>query len=267
MSEQLQTLTCGTPGREVHYYRAGRGAPVLYLHHVQGLLGFEPGVAQLADNFDVIAPFAPGFGPARDQLSDVDEGPLDLTLHFADFLDALALDSVHVVGASIGAWMGAELAAIYAQRVRSLVLSNPLGLWLEDAPGIDPFAQHPGFPSKVLFSDPDMRKQFVVGDRDLEDAHVNELLNLRAAAKFMWPIPDTGVRRRLPRITCPTLVITCAKDTVVPSAHGPAWAELITNSTTAEIEESGHLPTLEQPDAFAARVSSFIKQCIEDKAA
>ena len=36
--------------------------------------------------------------------------------------------------------------------------------------------------------------------RDAMDAYVEELLDLRASAKFLWPIPDTGVGRRLGRI-------------------------------------------------------------------
>ena len=49
------------------------------------------------------------------------------------------------------------------------------------------------------------------------DAHVEELLNLRAGAKFLWPIPDTGVSRRLPRIKAPTLIVTSDKDVIVPA--------------------------------------------------
>jgi pimeloyl-ACP methyl ester carboxylesterase len=255
----LATLSVGAARRTVHYYRKGQGQPLLYLHHMLGIVGFEAALAKLAESFDVIAPYAPGWGPAKDDLTDIDPGPLDLTLHNVDLLNALGVKSAHVVGISIGAWMAAELAAIAPQRVDSLVLVNPLGLWLDEVGGADPFAQHPGMPSEVLFSEAGMRKQFLFDGRDKMDAHVEELLNLRASAKFLWPIPDTGVKRRLPRIEAPTLIATSERDTVVPAAYGPAWRDAIAGSRLTTIPNAGHLAELEQPDAFASLVREFVR--------
>lgn len=255
---KLATMKVGPENREVFYYRAGSGQPLLYLHSMLGLQGFAPALARLAESFDVIAPFAPGWGPAKDQLPDVDEGPLDLTLHQCDILDRLGLARAHVVGVSIGAWMAAELAAIEPMRVERLVLVNPLGLWLDRADGEDPFAQHPGFPSAVLFGDPDGRKKHLFDGRDKVDAHVEELLNLRASAKFLWPIPDTGVKRRLPRIKAPTLVATSELDAIVPAIYGPAWRDAIANARLATLAKAGHLADLEQPEAFATLVREFL---------
>lgn len=245
-------------GLDLHYYRSGRGEPLLYLHHLLGIAGFEPALQKLAESFDVIAPYAPGWGPAKDDLDKLDPGPLDLTLHHGDVLDALGLERAHVAGISIGAWMAAELAAIAPQRVRKLVLINPLGLWLEDAPGEDPFAQHPANPSEVLFSDRGNRKKFLVDGRDVLDALVEELLNLRASAKFLWPIPDTGVKRRLPRIKAQTLVATSEHDAIVPAAHGPAWQRAIPGAQLTTLKGAGHLAELERPERFAALITDFV---------
>ena len=255
----LATIGVGPARYTVHYYRKGKGQPLLYLHHMLGLVGFEPALANLAESFDVIAPYAPGWGPAKDQLVDFDPGPLDLTLHHIDLLNAFNLDSAHLVGVSIGAWMGAELAAIAPRRVDSLVLVNPLGLWLDEVGGADPFAQHPGMPSEVLFSEPGMRKSYLFEGRDKMDAHVEELLNLRASAKFLWPIPDTGIERRLPRIEAPTLIATSEHDAVVPAAYGPAWRDAIAGARLTTLPAAGHLAELEQPEAFATLVRDFIR--------
>lgn len=255
---KLETVRVGPAALKVHYYRAGRGEPLLYLHHLIGLAGFEPALVRLAESFDVIAAYAPGWGPAKDDLPAIDPGPLDLTLHYCDLLNALGIARAHVVGISIGAWMAAELAAIAPERVARLVLVNPLGLWLPEAQGEDPFAQHPGKPSALLFSDPAMRETYLIEGRDKLDAHVEELLNLRASAKFLWPIPDTGVLRRLPRIQAPTLVVTSEKDVIVPAAHGPAWQAAIPGARLTTLAGAGHLAELEQPAAFAALVGEFI---------
>jgi pimeloyl-ACP methyl ester carboxylesterase len=254
----MKILRLKTSNLRVHYFRAGHGEPLLYLHHMLGLFGFEPALARLAQTFDVIAPFAPGWGPAKDDLAAIDPGPLDLALHNRDVLDALAVESAHVVGIGIGAWMAAELAVIAPDRVRKLVLVNPLGLWLKNAQGEDPFAQHPGEPSAVLFSDRSMRQRFLFDRRDKLDAHVEELLDLRAAAKFLWPIPDTGVAKRLPRIEAPTLVVTSSRDAIVPAAHGPAWQRAIRGAALGVIEGAGHVAELEQPERFAELVRQFL---------
>ena len=256
----LRTIEVGPSRRPVHYYRAGSGEPLLYLHHIIGLTGFGSALERLAETFDVIAPYAPGWGPAKDDLPEFDEGPLDLTLHQGDVLDALGLESTNVVGGSIGAWMAAELAAIAPHRVDRLVLINPLGLWLDGVGGEDPFAQHPGFPSAVLFARPEDRQKHLLEGRDTMDALVDEVLSLRASAKFLWPIPDTGIKRRLPRIKAPTLIATSEKDLVVPEAYGPAWKQAITGAELATIPGAGHLAELDEPEAFATLVKAFISE-------
>jgi len=255
---ELSTINVGPAQRLVYYYRAGQGEPLLYLHHLLGLRGFEPALQNLASHYDVIAPYAPGWGPAKDDLTEIDPGALDLTLHHVDLLDALGLSKVKVVGISIGAWMAAELAAIQPSRVEQLVLVNPLGLWLDEVGGEDAFAQHPGFPSRVLFSERGMREKFLIEGRDKIEAHVEELLNLRAGAKFLWPIPDTGVKRRLPRIKARTLVVTSERDPIVPAAYGPAWQASIKDAALATLPGAGHIAELEQPEAFSTLVHEFL---------
>ena len=254
----MHKIQVGPDAREVYYYRVGRGTPLLYLHHMLGLAGFEPALELLAKSYDVIAPYAPGWGPAKDQLPDFDAGPLDLLLHQCDILDAFGLTSAHVVGVSIGAWMAAELAAIVPQRVQRLVLVNPVGLWLDEVGGEDPFAQHPGMPSAILFADPEGRQKHLFTGRDKMDALVEELLNLRASAKFLWPIPDTGIKRRMARIKAPTLVVTSDKDVIVPPGYGPAWQANIKGSRLATLRNAGHVTELDQPAEFARVVSGFL---------
>jgi len=261
---KLRTVRVRPSALDVRYFRAGAGEPLLYLHHMLGLVGWEPALARLAESFDVIAPYAPGWGPAKDDLERIDPGPLDITLHNGDLLAALGVERAHVVGIGIGAWMAAELAAISPARVRKLVLINPQGIWLEKSPGDDPFAQHPGQPSEVLFSDPSFRQRFLFEGKNKLDAHVEELLDLRAAAKFLWPIPETGVRGRLPRIEAPTLVATSERDAIVPAAHGPAWRDLIPGAELVAIRGAGHVVELEQPDRFATLVKDFL---LRDRAA
>ena len=251
-------ITVGPNNTDVHYFRAGKGELLLYLHHLLGQIDFEPALQTLAESYDVIAPYLPGWGPAKDQLFDIGDGPLDLVLLLDDFLSALNVSGANTVGISIGAWVAAELAAIKPERVKKLMLVNPLGIWRDEIQGADPFAQHPGSPSQILFAAGDGRKQYLIGDRDKLEAHVDELLSLRAGAKFLWPIPDTGVEQRLPRIKCPTLIATSSADKIVPTEYGPIWQDAIMGAQLQVLDGCGHLAELESPAVFVKAVKDFM---------
>lgn len=246
------------PGKSpVHYFRGGAGAPLLYLHHIAGLQGWEPAIAELSTRFDVIAPYHPGWGPSEG-LDEVDDG-LDLVLHYIDFLDHLNLDQVHILGHSIGAWIGAELAAIRPDRVLKLVLANPVGVWEESIGGEDPFAQNPMRATEVLFADPARRENLVLRDGAIDalENYVQEMKDLKAAAKFLWPLPDTGVIKLLPRIKAHTIVVTGSRDRFVPPAYGQVWRDQLEWAEAKTILDAGHLANLEQPNRFATIAGSW----------
>jgi len=260
---QVRTIRSRASGRTISFHRLGRGEPLLYLHHILGIVRDEVMVGRLASDFDVVAPYIPGWGPAKDDLSAVQSAPLDLVLHVLDLLDELGLDSVLVAGQSIGGWLAAELAAIAPARVRRLVLVNPLGLWLDESPGEDPFAQHPMTPSVGLFSEPGLRHSILLPDASYTpeaeaEVIITEMMNLRAAARFLWPIPDTGVRRRLGRIKAPTLVVHGSADRIVPWAQARAWEQGIAGSRLTSLAGAGHLAGLEQPVATADAITGFL---------
>jgi pimeloyl-ACP methyl ester carboxylesterase len=254
---ELQTEHLTQSRLDARFYRAGSGKPLLFLHHLAGITGWQPSLEALSQRYDVIAPHLPGWGPAKDDLTHVD-GALDLVLFSSDLLDALGIDKANIAGIGVGAWIAAEFAAIMAQRVDRLVLVNPLGMWTEEEPGEDPFAQPPGRGAAVLFADPSKREELLVDGRDRVDVFVEEQLNLKAGAKFLWPIPDTGVARRLGRIKAPTLVVTSGQDRVVPRHHGRAWQQAIAGAQLQDVPEAGHVMDLESPETFARLVSDFV---------
>ncbi|PON14187.1 hypothetical protein C2W62_30390 [Candidatus Entotheonella serta] len=57
------TLYLEPTGLDVSYYRHGQGEPLLFLHAILSLQGWEPILDALSTSFDVIAPYAPGWGP------------------------------------------------------------------------------------------------------------------------------------------------------------------------------------------------------------
>lgn len=107
-------------GAELYREVAGSGEPLLLLHG--GFCSLEhlrPYGDLLAERFTVHAYERPGHG----RTADVD-GPFSYEAGLADllaYLDAHALERVHLVGYSDGAILGLLLAVRHPERVRSLV--------------------------------------------------------------------------------------------------------------------------------------------------
>ncbi len=89
---------------------------------------------------------------------------------------------------------------------------------------------------------------------DLGEGLVEAARDLRAAAKFLWPIPDKGLRKRLRRITIPTLAIFGERDAVIPASYAQTFAHALPSSRTEVLPGAGHMMPLEQPEAIIQRL-------------
>lgn len=74
---------------------------------------------------------------------------------------------------------------------------------------------------------------------------------------FVGDMPP-DLRGALARLTAPTLVLSGAKDPVIPPRDAQHIARLISNSTYVEIGDAGHTPHEEQPEAVAATITRFL---------
>ena len=117
--------------------------------------------------------------------------------------------------------IAAEIAAHFPGRAERLVLLAPFGLWNDAYPVADIFAMPYTQIDDILWHDPAARERFArklrptPTPRMVAAQTVKLAQSLTAVTKFVWPIPDRGLRRRLPRIACPTLVLFGAEDRVV----------------------------------------------------
>jgi pimeloyl-ACP methyl ester carboxylesterase len=62
----------------------------------------------------------------------------------------------------------------------------------------------------------------------------------------------------LPRVTNPTLIVWGREDRAVPVECGEQYRRGLPNATLTVLERCGHLPPIEQPDAFARLVLDFL---------
>jgi pimeloyl-ACP methyl ester carboxylesterase len=201
-------------------YRVGKGKPVVFLHGVECRRGDDAVVAALAEKYTVVAPVTPGYADIADarELRDVH----DLALHYDTLLEALGIDDAVLVGHSFGGMIAAEIAAHVPKRVARLVLIAPLGLWRDDDPVTDLPARLPHEVPELLWRGAVAKP--AAGAAPANDAEglermVTAMQGLATVAKFTWPIPDKGLRRRLHRIAADTLVIWGEQDAYIPARY------------------------------------------------
>jgi pimeloyl-ACP methyl ester carboxylesterase len=88
---------------------------------------------------------------------------------------------------------------------------------------------------------------------------VNLAQSFTAVTKFVWPIPDRGLSRRLPRIACPALVVFGAEDGVVPARYADDFKAGLRDVRTAVVAGAGHMLPYEQPEQAMSLIEDFLK--------
>lgn len=262
MSVEPTTVSVRGGEWEIPVYRKGSGETLLWMHAAGGMnRGWGPDLEALSQHYDVIVPVHPGWDdvPGLEKIDDIH----DMVLYYQDFCDAMGLTSFNLGGHSIGGMFAAEFAAARPDMVKKLVLTCPVGLWMDETPVTDLFTLLPNELPGVLVGDPnnpalvDMFKR--PDDMDaLAQMMYLQLTNFAATGKFIWPIPDKGLKKRLHRVKAPTLIIWGDQDKLAPPAYAQAFASKITNSQIAMIPTAGHMVPVEQTESFAKEITAFL---------
>jgi len=243
---------------DIELWEEGEGAALLYLHGYERHPGGAGFLTRLAEDRRVLAPEQPGYGRSTgfENFTDV----IDVALYYRELLESLGVSDVDVVGHSLGGMFAAELAAIAPQLVRRLVLVNPFGIWLDDEPTLDPFGPAAEVKAAKWHGEaPKVEPTNFVPDPD--DPHAAILFsaqNLGSATKFMWPIADRGLRRRLPLIDAPTLVVHGTEDRMIPAGNAQFIAGRIAGAELRLLPDAGHFYPTEEPGADET-IAAFLK--------
>jgi pimeloyl-ACP methyl ester carboxylesterase len=258
---QMLSVWDGQITTRVHI--AGSGDPVVFLHGASGLQS-DSFLDGLAERFTVYAPEHPGTTPGDpDGIRPLDH-LWDLILYYDEVFDALGLDAPSVVGHSFGGMVAAEIAATFPRRVSKLVLLSALGLWRDDAPVPNFMVMTPEEFVPLLVADQSGPvAQMLLTPPDLESeagqtAVIQTVWSLACTGKFIWPIPDRGLSKRLHRITAPTLIVWGHRDNLAKSVYADEFHRRIATSRIEVLENAAHLPQMEQPERTLALVTEFL---------
>ena len=242
--EFLTLCNCKTSLR-----RAGSGPVLLYLHGASGAPMIQPFMETLAGRFDVLVPEHPGFGQSDEP--EWLENMHDLAYFYLDFLQALNLKEVLVVGSSLGGWLALEMAVRDTSRIKSLVLVGPAGI---SAPGVQPadiFLMSPEDLTRKLFFDQKIAEQRLA--EPVTPEMVDMILkNRHTTARLGWEprLHDPFLPKWLHRVKVPVTIVWGKQDWILPFEFSREFCRLIPHAKLEAIENCGHLPQTEKPEQF-----------------
>ncbi len=261
-------------GITIHYYRTGGDRPALVLNHgaTDNGLCWTRLARALEGDYDVIMPDARGHG-----LSQAPDDGYDSPTRAADlagFIRALGLDKPAVGGHSMGAMTTFYLAALYPDLPRCAILEDPV------------FRQEASGPSEE-----ELRAR---GERMRQEAEERRTLGrdgiiargrernpnwdesefgpwadakLQVSPKFgmgrsMRPAEQTAWRDLIPKITCPTLLVTGdpEKGAIVTPEAAEEAARLNPRLRVVRLRGAGHNIRREQFDGYVRAVRDFLAE-------
>ena len=251
--------TVETPGGAARVWEMGSGETVGYFAGLHGLPGWLPLLDSLSENRQVVVPSLPGYpgGSDHEQLDDL----FDWILAARDVHTASGLGGADLIGAAVGGALAAEIAAAWPDAVRRLVLIAPYGMYVDEDPSTDVFAQAQDKLSAIMSANPEAYDSYV-DTPDGKDEVEWDLTRFRAqmaAARLLWPLGDTKLGKRLARIHQPALIIWGADDKILPASYAQRFADAISGPASVRIiEGAGHKVEFDAPDAVAEAIGEFL---------
>ena len=230
-------------------YSAGKGETLVLFHGAGTVDGFDF-AEPWAEKFRVIVPYHPGFGESGDDPTITDIHAY--VMHYLELFDALKVDTMRLVGLSMGGYLAAKFASEHGHRVKKLVLIAPYGLHVPEHPTLDIIATPAEELVPMLVSNFDTLKKRLPEKPDMEfiGARYREATSF---ARLFWEHPtDPKFPRHLHRVKMPTLIVWGDEDKLMPVQQAQTWRGLIPNAEVMVVKGAGHIVQLDKPETVDA---------------
>jgi pimeloyl-ACP methyl ester carboxylesterase len=251
--------TMEAAGTKLHVARAGRGRPVVVLHHETGTLDRLPFYDALAAHYDVVVPHHPGY--SRSARPDWMRSTRDIAVIYRGLLSELELGDATLVGLGFGGWIAAEMASMAPADLSRLVLVGAMGIKPPHGDILDLAVTGYIDYARAGFHD---QKAFdrVYGAEpsvdQLEMWDVCREMSFRIAWKpYMY---SQTLPHLLGAVRAPALVVWGDDDRVVPQSAAKRYVEALPQATLHVVNSCGHCVDMEQPETLAKLVTDFIAQ-------
>ncbi len=250
-------------GIKLFYEDFGEGQPVLLLH---GLTSNSAMFYREIDFFKqerrVIALDSRGHGNSSRlehyTLQDHIEDALALVSH-------LALQTVDILGVSMGSYIAQGMAIVEPEKVRKLILVATKS-YSEESSLAELFDRYPekfdglSISEKLNASTSYIyHNQSKIQEWNKQTARNSRLLTIKEQGIAGDAIKQFDFRSQLATITAETLVISGKYDGLNPSEKGHETAIAIPNATFMEFKRSGHAPNVEQAFLFLGITENFLE--------
>lgn len=257
---------------EIYYETRGSGLPLVLVGGLTSTAAvWEPQAEGLAEQYRVITPDNRGSGRTRLPTDDGIRTPKRFAGDVLALLDALAIDRVHLAGASMGGMIVQEFALHHGDRLRSLtIMCSTFGGPHAAAPAREVIQAmvagsaadasesekramqatniHPDTPQKR----PD-ELAFYEGTKTAEPHSAQEIA-LRMAGMASFDVHDA-----IAELDLPVLVMAGSHDVLIPTVNASKLAERIPGARKVIIEDAGHVFFAEQPRACNRALLDFLE--------
>jgi 3-oxoadipate enol-lactonase len=253
---------------EIHGDRQNDRLPWLVFSHslACSVAMWQPQLQEFAANYRVLAFDTRGHGA-----SAAPSGPYTLEQLADDLhglLRALAIETAHFIGLSMGGMIGQVFALRYPGVFRSLTIADSTSRWPAETAALFAervkTAQAKGMDALVPST---LERWFTQPFHQREPdkvAHIGALIRatpVQGYAGCSEAIPRIDTTARLKNISCPILVVVGENDPGTPPAMSQ---EIVANAPSAQlvvIEDAAHISNIEQPEKFNAALSAFLDRC------
>ena len=243
MNVSRQTLLVN--GLPVHYEVVGEGEPLVFLHGLsESSRVWYRNIPVLAKHYRVYLLDLPGFGAMRGQRKQF---RLEQCAAWLDgWMQAMGLQSVSLVGHSMGGHVVMVAAAMRPEQVKRLVLVDSIGIPFHCSvlrlvyPALKAIARTtPAFWPCIAYD------------------------YLRAGPAMVWKAgrqcAELDELSALSCIRVPTLLIWGSEDDLIPLASGRQLHEHIPGSRLVVLPKANHFCMFEQPENFNQALLSFLQ--------
>jgi pimeloyl-ACP methyl ester carboxylesterase len=267
-------------GYDRAYRMAGSGPALLLIHGIgDSSEGWEPLLSELATRFTVIAPDLLGHGRSAKPRADYSVAAYANGMR--DLLDVLDIDSVTVVGHSLGGGVAAQFGYQYPERCERLVLVASGGVGPEVTP-ILRLASLPGADLAMIpMGLPTSRLAMRLVGRALQVAGTDLGRDADELARIIGALPDAAARGAFSRTLrsvvdwrgqvvtmrdrayltdeVPVLLIWGGHDGIIPVRHAELAAAAMPTARLEVFDEAGHFPHHSDPKRFVRCIVDFVE--------
>jgi len=257
-------------GATLSVERMGVGDSVVLIHGNFVSMRMWDAQLPLAESFDLIRYDVRGFGQ-----SPLVAGRYSDEADLAALLDALGVESAHLVGSSMGGWIALDFTLRYAERVRSMVIvPGGIGGWEPPDWMMEGWNE---FEAALKAGEIERATDTIMAFPPMRPLEARPALQQAMAAMIRqhrwgedWDSVETDklqppAAQRLAEVSVPTLVLSGSLDDHAFLELGDRMAREMPNAERLVIEGGSHSVHMELPDEFNRAVTAFIRRAWESR--